>query len=180
MSATLSCSDMPWSFSWLIKPFLQCRLGDALPVDPLAVVGDLHHDLAGLMPRFDTDGPHGFLARPFPFLRRFDAVVHRIPDHMGQWVGEAFDEAPVERHVLSLDIELNLLFQRGGHVAHHAGKFREHIADGLEPCPHDGVLQLRRHLVEPAVGGGQGLRIVVGDGGHAAGYGRGRARPRGS
>ena len=164
MSATLSWSDMPRSFSAVISPLARADSAIRLRVDALAVVGDFDHDLAGFMPGLDADRAHGFLAGAHPLLGRLDAVVHGVADHVGQRVRQTFDQAPVQRHVLALDVELDFLVQRVGHVADHAGKLAENVADGLEPGLHDGVLQLGGNLVEALIGDGERLEIVLGDG----------------
>ena len=164
MRATLSWSDMPRSFSAVISPLARADSATPARVDALAVIGDFDHHLAGFMPRLNADRARPLLPGANPLLGRLDAVVDRVADHVGQGIRQAFDQAPVQRHVFSLDVELDLFVQRIGHVAHHPGKLAEHVADGLEPGPHDGVLEIGGHLVEALVGDGERLEIVLGDG----------------
>jgi len=61
-------------------------------------------------------------------------------------------------------VRLDVLAERRGRVAHDAGELVEHVADGLQARPHDGVLQFGRDRVEPLVGLAQGLHVPLADG----------------
>ena len=141
------------------------NLGNAIGVDAPAVIGNLHHHLAGFMPGVDRERSLTSLAGVDAIFRRFDAVIDGVAHHVRQRIRQGFDQAPVESYVLAANLQLHILGERCGQVAHQPGKLSEHVADGLEPRLHDGILQFGGDLVDALVGGFQGPRILLGDGG---------------
>ena len=142
-------------------PFLQSTGGNPLGIQALAVIGDFNHHLTRFVPGFEPDGPARLLARPNPLVRRFEAVVGGIADHVGEGIGEAFDEALIELDVAADHLDLDVLVQGLRHVAHHPRKLAEDIADGLHPRLHDGVLQFRGDQIDPLGTGHQGPAVVL-------------------
>ena len=109
----MSCVGQAAAFSAVIRPLRDGRVGRRCGVDALAVVGDLDHDLAGLVAGFDADAcPRRFL----PARMRSSAVSMPWSTALRtMWVSGS--ERPsmrrlVQGDVLALDIELDLLAQR--------------------------------------------------------------------
>ena len=122
--------------------------GNLLGVEPAPVVGDFHYHLAGLVARLDADGPGRALARAQAGFHALETVIGGIADHVRERVRQTFNQGLVEPNVLATNVELDVLLGRARHIAHHAGKLAQDIADGLHARVHDRVLQLGSDQVD--------------------------------
>ncbi len=116
-------------------------LANARGVQAAAVVGDADDDIAAFMESRQLDGAVGRLADIDAFLRRLQAVVGAVADHVGQRIADQFQHLAVQLGAFALHDEVDLLVQFVGEVAHQARQLLPGGADGLHARLHDAVLQ---------------------------------------
>ena len=139
---------------------LGAGLGEDLGgIQPAAVIGDFDYDLAGLVIRGQGNAGLGSFAGRFPNVRRFDAVVHGVPDHVHERIGQSLGDGLIELGIFSAGNELHLLAGLSREVADLTGSALEKLADGDHPHGHGGSLhltgdagQLRQVALENRVG----------------------------
>ena len=119
-------------------------------VDAGAVVHDRDEDVVGLLHRGEQDRAGRGLAAGHPRLRRLDAVVHAVADHVHERLADLVDDGLVDAGLLALQDQLDVLPLLPGEVAHQPRKALEDMADGQHADVHHRFLQLggdRRHLL---------------------------------
>ena len=89
----------------------------------------------------------GFAGGASP-LRRFDAMVHGIPDQVHQRIADLFQHRLVEFGVFSRQAQFHLLAQFLAEIVHQARKAVEGKTDGEHANTHDAFLQFARISLE--------------------------------
>ena len=121
-------------------------LQHALGIDAGAVVADLDDDAAAAMLGGKPDRALLGLARGQPIGRRFDAVIDRIADDMGQRIAEPLDDRPIDLGGFADHFQPDLLGCLGRQFANQPRHALEHRAHRLRAHRHDAVLQLARMM----------------------------------
>ena len=75
-------------------------------------------------------------------------MIHRVADHVGQGVGQAFDDGLVDLGPLALGPEADLLVDSGGGLADDAGHALKQRFHGLSADHHHAFLYVSRQLHE--------------------------------
>ena len=126
------------------------RLGlDALGVQPAAVVGDADDDVAAFVIGGEPDGALLRLAGGDALGRRFQPVIGGVAHHMGERILDQVEHLAVEFGVGAVHLELDLLAEFAGQIAHDARQLLPGVADRLHPRLHDAFLQLGGDVGEP-------------------------------
>ena len=106
----------------------------------------------------------GRFAGSEPFLLGFQSVIHRISDHMGQRIGQPFDDGLVDFRSLAKGVQAHVLVHGGRGFPHDARHALEQRFDRLRADHHDAVLNVACQalkLFQPAhrigMGGKTGL-----------------------
>ncbi len=123
-------------------PLLKRLFGHKSSVNPYSIIADHQMDLPPLVTCAQFDGAVSWLAEPFPLIRQFDGVVHRVANQMGQGVRESLDDAFVQFDVLPVCDESHLLVVTSRQGADDPLEFPEDDGDRLHPHPHDLLLHL--------------------------------------
>src|SRR3972149_4014560 len=76
-----------------------------------------------------------------PFLRRFQAMVHRVPQQVDQRIADLIQQRPVQLDVFSFNHEFDLLAEPTRQVADQPG-------ESIEPLPHRGHAGLQDLVLE--------------------------------
>ena len=85
----------------LDEPQGQSLFEDLLPVEPPAVILDFDDDIASPVVGPEEDGSLPALLRLFSFLRRLQAVIDRVPDHVHQGFIDLIHHAAVDFRLFS-------------------------------------------------------------------------------
>ena len=102
------------------------------------------------------------LAGPRPNLGGLDAMVAGVAHQVHERVFDGFDDRAVEFRFSAFHLQVKLLAQGDGHIAHHARQFVPHRADGLHARLHHAFLQFGGNQVQPLRGGVQSRIFPVG------------------
>ena len=122
---------------------LRDRLGlDARRVEATAVVGDLDDDVAALVVGGEADAAALRLALHAALVRPLEAVVGGIAHHVGERVLDQIEHLAIELGLGALHVEIDLLAELGGKIAHDARQFLPGVADRLHARLHHAFLQL--------------------------------------
>ncbi len=123
------------------EPALDRDRGDLRRVDAPAVVGDLDEDVRAGVAGGDRQDAERVLARRFTLLRRLEPVVERVAHEVDERVAERVDDRAVELRVGPHQLEVDLLGELRGEVAHEAREAEEDRLDGDHADLHDHGLQ---------------------------------------
>ena len=123
------------------QPTLERLLGDARRVDAAAVVLDRDDDVAAGVPRGDLQPARLGLAGGAALVRPLEAVVERVADEVHERVAERVHDAAVQLGVLAHELQLDLLGQLDGEVAHEPREPQQHGLDRDHADLHDHRLQ---------------------------------------
>ncbi len=163
MKISLSESRAPSSTSSSLPRLAQ----DLLGVEPAAVVGYFHEDVAGLVTRFEQHARFDRLAGENALLGRFDAMVDGVSHHVHQRIRQFLDDVPVELGFFAEQLEFHLFARFPGKVPHQARHFLEKLADGDHAHGHCRSLhvsadagQLRKIARETLLAREHQIRIV--------------------
>ncbi len=122
-------------------------LGDELlAIQTAAVVANLDNDAVALVEGVERDLPDLRLARGAALVRRLDAVIDRVADHVHEWIGDLLNDVLVELGLLAADDEFDLLAGLAGHVPDEATHLLEGGADGHHAHRHRGFLDVADDL----------------------------------
>ena len=145
-------------------------LADFFDGDAGAVVGDFDDDVAAFVAGAQLESSFGILARGLAHFGRFDAVIERVADGVGERVLDGFKQALVELGVLAFDLQAHAAAERLGEVAHDARHLGEDVGDRLHARLHHAFAQVGGDHVEAArqqghvgVGGGGLQHLVAGE-----------------
>ena len=119
---------------------------------------DLDDDAAGAMRGRQVDLALRRLAGRCARLRRLEAVVDGVADHVGQRIGEALDHRLVDLGRLALGEQAHRLAGRVGELAHDARHALEQRLHRLGADRHHAVLDLARQLLELVEASGDARR----------------------
>ena len=116
------------------------RAGDELfGIDSAAVIADLDQDLVARLARGNAQPPGFGLADNPPRGRRFDAMIDRVADDMGERVADHLDHLAIELHIAARCAQIDLLAEVCAQIAHQPGQRRKDALDPLHPRLADGV-----------------------------------------
>src|SRR5262249_10144519 len=113
----------------LKKSLFNRALFDGVQVDAAPVIFDFNDHLGALMISVEIDGAARGLALRNALVRRLDAVIDGIADHVHERLGEGVEDAFVEIGVLAGQFESDVLAALFGYVADDAGKATEKLLD---------------------------------------------------
>lgn len=114
-------------------------------VDSAAIIGDLDHDLIALMIGVEPAGALRTLAGARAFLRRFNAVAHRVAQNMHERLGERVEDAFVKIGVRAFHDQLNFLAPLASYVTNGSRKAAEELIDRNHSDLHDGMLEVAKN-----------------------------------
>src|SRR6185437_11510383 len=132
---------------------------NALLVEAAAVIAHLHGDVAAAVTGVEMHGALGGLAGAYPRLRRLDAVIDAVAHEVHQRIADLLEHRLVELRLLAGELELDLLAEALGEVAHHPRDTAEHEADRQHAHAHDALLQLAHVALELREAAAQLLRL---------------------
>ena len=98
---------------------------DAVSVEPLAVVLNFDDEVAALMVGLQADRPFRRLSGRDAFCRKFDPVIHRIANHVQQWIADLIDDGFVEFCIFALGFQMNLFAESMAEVSDDASHLLE-------------------------------------------------------
>jgi len=87
------------------QTFVDGGIGKTPGVDPLTVIGYLHHHLSCFVPGIDPHGARWLFACAHAFFGGLHAMVYGVTDHVGKWIRDALNQGFVHRDILALDVE---------------------------------------------------------------------------
>ena len=126
------------------------RLGlDPFAGQAAAVVGDLDDDVAAFVMGREADGALVRLADGAPLRGRLQPVVGRVAHHVGQRILDQLEHLAVELGVGPEHLQLDVLAELGGEIAHDARQLLPGVADRLHARLHDALLQLGGDVGQP-------------------------------
>jgi len=88
------------------------------------------------------------LTRQAALFGGLHAMVHRVAQQVHQRVGHRLDDVLVGLGLVAADVQLHLLAEATGQVAHHPGETLQHLGDGHHAHLHDGALQFLHDAVQ--------------------------------
>ena len=127
----------------------QRLVADALDVEAAAVVGDVDDDVAAFVIGGEADGALLRLAGGDALGAALEAVVGGVAHHVGERILDPLEHLAVELGVGAVHLELDVLAELGGQVAHDARQLLPGVADRLHARLHDAVLQLGGDVGQP-------------------------------
>jgi hypothetical protein len=119
---------------------------DPVNVDALTVITDLDDDVATFVIRGEGNGTLFEFAGRTPLLGTLQAVIGRVPDHVGQRILDHLQNLAVQFGIRTDHFQFDRLFQFLAEVAHDPRQLLPGIADRLHARRHDAFLQLGRHI----------------------------------
>jgi hypothetical protein len=122
---------------------------DPLSVESASVVGNLDDDVPALMISGEANRALFGLASGAPFGRRFQTMVGRVANHMGERILDQIEDLSIEFGIGSVHFELDLLAQFGREVAHDPRQLLPRIPDRLHSGLHHPFLELGGDVGEP-------------------------------
>ena len=96
--------------------------------------------------------PTAFLPRASANVRRFEAVIDGVADHVRDRILQLLDDGGVDFDVLTFEHEHGALALRRGEVAHDAVEVAQRRTDRHEAHVHDRFLQIEAEAIELADG----------------------------
>ena len=119
------------------------RLGlDTIGVEATAVVHHADDDVAALVVGGQSDGALVGLAGGNAVGARLKAVVGRVAHHVRERILDPVQHLTIEFGVGAVHLELDVLAELGGQIAHDARQLLPGVADRLHARLHDAFLQL--------------------------------------
>ena len=110
-------------------------------VDALAIVGDRDLEHAGPVPRLQQDRAGRRLPRGLPAVRRFDSVIERIADEVGERCLQLFQDVAVDTGLLATHLQSYLFAEGPRNVADQPRKAADAVGEWPHPAGEDLVVQ---------------------------------------
>ena len=137
---------------------------DAIGVEAGAVVDDLDDDVAALVRGAQAQRRLGRLAGGGAALRRLDAVVDAVADHVHQRVVDVLDDLAIELGLLALQHQLDVLAGLLAQVADQAGHLLEDLPDRHHAHRHRVALQVAGDALQLGHAAAEALVDRLGEG----------------
>src|SRR5690606_2929081 len=124
------------------QPALDAPAADRLPIQATAVVGNFKYDFRAFATHRNAHGALVGLAGVAARTRFFEAVSHRVAEHVLQRRGHALEHVAVEFALGSVEPELGVLAGFGCRLADHAAQARHQRVEGHHARAHEAFLQV--------------------------------------
>ena len=118
---------------------------DPFPIEPVPVVLDLDVHASRLVEGTHHESRPLGLPRAHAILRRFDAVVDGVADHVDQGIPDVLHDGLVELGRFAFELEIHDLPLLAGEIAHQARHLLEGLPDGHHPQRHRQFLDMPEH-----------------------------------
>ena len=133
---------------------------DSFGIETPPVVGDLDDDVAALVVGVEPDRAGFRLARLPALLRRLQAVIRGVADHVRQRILDQLENLAVQFGFGADHLHFDLLARLHRKIAHDSRQLGPGIADGLHAGLHHPFLQVRGDQAE-ALQGGLELAVIL-------------------
>ena len=116
------------------------------------VIANFDIDLATFVIRPKMKYALGWLACSPARFRLFNAVIHSVADHVGQWILDGFNDGLIEFSFGAFHFDAHLFAASGGNIANRSGKLSPDVSYRLHPGFHYPFLQLSGDQIQPLAG----------------------------
>ncbi len=108
-----------------------------------AVVADLEHDVAAFSGQIEIDMAAGRLAEGASHIGGFDAVIHRVAQHVLEGRQHAFEQRAVQLALGVVHLKLDVLTQFGRHLPDDASQAGQQAGERHHAGAHEALLKFR-------------------------------------
>ena len=115
-----------------------------------AVIRDADDDASALVGGAEADGALRRLALGCSLGGRFNAVIHRVANHVDKGVAQFFNDVAIQLRLLAFEYKVHLLLLLGGEIAYQPGHLMKRTADGHHAQGHGVALQIGGDAAELA------------------------------